>query len=158
MGGLARRAKRWHKRAMNAVTPSSYVPPADPSLLGWPATFPIEVALAQYPIKEICLAHNVDQNEWNRLRADEGFQNVVSGYLELLKKDGMSFKLKAMMQSEELLKTSWDIIHGVATPAAVKADLIKNTWRVAGLDASLDQKNGGGNGQNNAFQIILNLA
>lgn len=77
----------------------------------------------------------------------------------MIREEGTSFKLKARIQSEELLKTSWELIHGKDTPAVVKADLIKHTIRFAGLDASIEQKaqaNGGNAGSNN-FQININL-
>lgn len=142
---------------MNALSPlPAYQTPDNPAELGWPATFPIEVALRVAPIKEICEAHGIDRQEWDRMRVDPGFQSVLAGYVDLLKKEGMSFKLKAQIQSEELLKTSWELIHGKDTPPVVKADLIKHTVKVAGLDASLDQRNGGGGNANN-FQININL-
>lgn len=137
-----------------------YVAPEDPATLGWPPTFPIEIAMRVAPIREICQAHNITHSEWDALRQHEGFINVLKGYVKILKEEGASFKLKARIQSEELLKTSWEIIHGVDTPAAVKADLIKHTVRFAGLDASIEQKAkamGGHIGDNN-FQIVLNLA
>jgi|WetSurMetagenome_2_1015567.scaffolds.fasta_scaffold234583_2 hypothetical protein len=142
---------------MNAVTPYGYVSPADPAELGWPPIFPIEIALRVAPIKEICDAHNITKGEWDHLRLDPGFQNVLAGYLKMLREEGgAGFKLKARIQAEELLKTSWEIIHGPDTPPAVKADLIKHTVRFAGLDASIDQKNNAGLSSNN-FQININL-
>jgi hypothetical protein len=141
---------------MNALSPIRYATPDDPAELGWPPAFPIEVALRVAPIKQICEAHGITKEHYNVLRTDPGFLNVLAGYAKMLKEHGASFKLKAMIQSEELLKTSWAIIHAVDTPAAVKADLIKHTIRFAGLDASLDQKGGGANNQAN-FQINLNL-
>ena len=59
-----------------------------------------------------------------------------------LKEDGASFKLKARAQSEELLKTSWALIHKPLdqVSASVKAQLIMFTVRCAGLDASVEQK------------------
>lgn len=111
------------------------------------------------PIQDICAAHGIDKDTWNRLRADEGFQATLLSYVQMLKEEGTSFKLKARLQSEELLKTSWEIIHGVDTPANVKADLIKHTHRVAGLDASIEQKAKamGTAGNANNFQININL-
>ena len=134
----------------------TYHSPDDPSELGWPPTFPIELALRVASPKELCVAHGISKAEWDRLRQDEGFQNVLAGYLKMIREQGMGFKLKAQIQSEELLKTSWAIIHAIDTPAAVKADLIKHTIKFAGLDASLDQKLGGGSNANN-FQININL-
>jgi hypothetical protein len=46
----------------------------------------------------------------------------------------MTFRIKARMQAEGLLQTSWHLIHNKDTPAAVKADLIKHTWKVAGVE------------------------
>jgi hypothetical protein len=56
--------------------------------------------------------------------------------MESLKKEGMSFKLKAQLQAEELLKKSWAMIHAPLdeVPANVKADLLKATVRWGGLE------------------------
>lgn len=51
-----------------------------------------------------------------------------------LKERGFTFKFKAQMQAEDLLDTSWDIIHDHEVSPAVKADLIKWTAKVAGLE------------------------
>jgi len=142
-----------------ALALRTYTSPDDPAELGWPPTFPIEVALRVAPIQDICSAHNISREEWNSLRRDPGFQATLAGYVRLLREEGTSFKMKARIQSEELLKTSWNLIHGKDTPPQVKADLIKNTFKVAGLDASIEQKaqaNGGNSGSNN-FQININL-
>lgn len=145
---------------MSALATTSYATPADPAELGWPPTFPIEVAMRVAPIQEICAAHGISRSEWNALCQDPAFQACLAAYVKMLREEGgASFKLKARIQSEELLKTSWTLIHGLNTPAAVKADLIKHTIRFAGLDASIEQKalaQGSGGGSNN-FQININL-
>jgi hypothetical protein len=71
-----------------------------------------------------------------------------------LDKEGVSFRLKARLQAEELLQTSWALIHSPATPATVKAGLIKDTVRWAGWDAP-PQENGGGRG-GFSVNIVLN--
>ena len=138
----------------------SYATPSDPAELGWPPTFPIEVAMKVAPIQDICAAHNISRGEWAALCKDTAFQTCLATYVKMLRDEGgASFRLKARIQSEELLKTSWSLIHGVDTPASVKADLIKHTIRFAGLDASIEQKAvaaGVGGGSNN-FQININL-
>jgi hypothetical protein len=67
----------------------------------------------------------------------------------------MSFKLKARLQAEELLKTSWRLIHAPAeeVPSSVKADLLKATMRWAGYDIKEQAVAGGGN----ALNIQINL-
>ena len=113
----------------------------DPAGLGWPATLPLEVALRTAPLKDICAAYGLSREEWDALRANPRFIADVQANAEELKKDGMSFKVKAKMQAEELLKRSWKMIHEKydVVPPSVQADLIKVTIRAAGLDGSKDQ-------------------
>ena len=110
----------------------------DPALLGFPATLPIELAMGEYPRNDILTAYGISPAEWDVLRFSHAFRKALFDAIELLKKDGMSFRLKARMQSEALLETSWNLIHSVHTPSAVKADLIKHTHRVAGLEPKGD--------------------
>jgi hypothetical protein len=115
---------------------------ADPASLGWPPSLPFDLALAQQPIREICATYGIDRFEYDRLKADPAFRRAVAEATETLKEDGASFKLKARAQSEELLKTSWALIHKPLdqVSASVKAQLIMFTVRCAGLDASVEQK------------------
>ena len=115
---------------------------ADPASLGWPPALPLELALAQQPVREICAAYGIDKFEYTRLRDDPSFRRAVAEATETLKEDGASFKLKARAQSEELLKTSSALIHKPLdeVSASVKAQLIMFTVRCAGLDASVEQK------------------
>lgn len=132
----------------------------DPARFGWPATLPVEVALRAAPIRSICESYNITQAEWDVLRLDPVFQGEVREANELLKKDGMSFKLKARMQAEALLQSAWKLIHAPAdneltVPAVVRADLIKFIIRAAGLDGSKDQAANAGNQSNMQINIHL---
>jgi hypothetical protein len=116
---------------------------ADPAaILGWPPSLPLELALAQQSVREICQSYGIDRHEYARLRVDPHFRKAVAEATETLKQDGMAFKMKAQAQSEELLKTSWSLIHAPLDQVAanVKAQLIQMTIRCAGLDASVEQK------------------
>ena len=115
---------------------------ADPATIWWPPSLPIELALRQQPVKEICTAYGLDKAEYDRLRADSSFRRAVAEATETLKEEGASFKLKARAQSEALLQTSWSLIHKPLdqVSASVKAQLIMFTVRCAGLDASVEQK------------------
>lgn len=128
----------------------------DPAELGYPATLPIEVALRTAPIRRICEAYSITREEWEELRHHPQFIADVAAAHKELQKEGMSFKMKARLQSEELLKTSWRLIHASNddVPPSVKADLIKFTIRAAGYEA--DAKNGAGASANN-LQININL-
>lgn len=133
---------------------------SDPAKLGFPPTLPIEIALREQSPKEICAAYGISLEEWRVIRESPIFVKALHKADEMLQVEGMSFRVKARLQSEELLKTSWALIHSSndAVPPNVKADLIKFTIKAAGLDASVEQKAlGGGGGQANTLQININL-
>lgn len=116
---------------------------ADPASLGWPPSLPFDLALSQQPVREICAAYSIDRFEYERLKNDPAFRRAVAEATETLKEEDCApFKLKARAQSEELLKTSWALIHKPLdqVSASVKAQLIMFTVRCAGLDASVEQK------------------
>lgn len=120
--------------------------PVNPAELGYPPLLPVEIVLKTASIKDLCASYGLSKADWDELKDNVAFRAHVEHLLKEVKKHGMSFKLKAMLQSEELLKTSWTIIHDQDAPHNVRADLIKNTWKVAGLDASRDQNGGAGIG------------
>lgn len=126
---------------------------ADPASLGWPSTLPIEIALRVAPLAEIRAAYNIEWEEWEELRANPTFRKAVLDAQEKAQEDGFTYKTKARLQAEALLTTSWNLIQDASTPAAVKADLIKFTTRVAGYDGlkGVAGESGGG------FQININL-
>lgn len=136
--------------------PATDPAPRDPASLGWPPTLPLEVAMQSSSPEEICDAYNLSEADWNALCDNQAFRQEVEDAANALKKDGMSFKMKARLQSEELLKTSWALIHSPNddVPPSVKADLIKFTIRAAGLDGSKDQAN---QAQGPALSISINL-
>lgn len=140
---------------MNDLTKYHYRPDRDPSEIGWPPTLPVEIALKTASLKEIQVAYGYTDEEWFALKDDPAFLADLAAAVEMVKVDGMSFKLKAKLQAEELLKTSWRLIHAPIdeVPSTVRADLIKATMRWAGYD---NKDNGGGNTAN-AFQININL-
>jgi hypothetical protein len=134
------------------------VHPENPAELGsYPPTLPVEIALRVDTIPNICKSYGIDRTEWDRIRFDPVFKEDLKRCLEDLKQDGMSFKMKARLQSDALLTTMWNMIHapGDEVPPAVKADLAKFTIRAAGLDGSKDQAQKQGVG--NALQININL-
>ena len=140
---------------MNAMTT---LRPENPADLGYPPMLPIEIALRTAPLKDICEVYGIDQDGWDRLRADPVFIQDLKRCVEDLRTEGVSFKMKARLQAESLLKRSWQMIHAPVdqVPPSVAADLIKFTIRAAGLDGSKDQVAGAA--INSALQININLA
>jgi len=130
--------------------------PLNPAEIGtYPPTLPVEIALRTASLQDICAAYGITHDDWLQLKNDPVFVQDLAAAVELVKKDGMSFKLKAKLQSEELLKTSWRMIHSNNddVPASVRADLIKFTVRAAGL---ADPTEKAGTNANN-LQININL-
>jgi hypothetical protein len=115
------------------ITP---VNPADPARLGYPATLPIELAMRTSSTRSICEQYGISEDEWDLIRFDPTFLADLERAAKMLAEEGMGFKMKARLQSEELLKTSWRMIHDPSAPHAVRADLIKFTVKAAGLDQS----------------------
>lgn len=136
-------------------TGKTYLVPFDPASVGWPATLPLEIAMREQTPKSICEAYGIEREEWEVLRNEPAFRAAVVDADEALKREGSRFKLKAAIQAEELLKTSWKMIHDQNTPPAVQADLLKFTVRAAGLDGSKDQGMAGGAVQGMVLNINL---
>ena len=133
---------------------ASEIRPYDPSDLGYPATLPIELALKVAPVKEICEAYQIDRAQWENLRHDPRFKKDLATAVELVRKEGMSFRLKAKLQAEEMLKTSWNLVHSNDTPPAVRADLIKFTTRCAGY---ADPEGAAAGFKGSGFSITINI-
>jgi hypothetical protein len=85
---------------------------------------------------------------------DPVFLKKVEHYRSEVQEKGLTFKMKARAQAEELLVTSWTLIHSPDVSAAVKADLIKSTVKWGGLEPKndIDATAGGG-----GVRITINL-
>lgn len=141
---------------MNELTVTKACDPRrDPAALGWPPTLPIEIALRTAPMADIRDDYGYSREEWAALKYDPRFLEDLAAAVEMVKREGMSFKLKAKLQAEELLKESWRMIHAPAheVPASVRADLLKATVRWAGYDIKEAGPANGGN----ALNIQINL-
>jgi len=87
------------------------------------------------------------------------FLKELAGACELVRQEGMSFKLKAKLIAEENLKEVFRLIRDTGTPAQVKAKLIEVNARWAGFDPRTngEEGNGGGALQANTLNIQINL-
>lgn len=119
--------------------------PFDPSTLGFPVMLPIELALREHSVRYICESYEppISREQFEKICQNPVFQKAYEDAQKQLQIEGMSYRLKARMQAEQLLKTSWALIHSEHTPPAVKADLIKHTAKVAGLEPQPNTTVGG---------------
>ena len=109
--------------------------PSDPAGIGlYPATLPMEIALRESKVPEILAAYDISEEQWEEVRNNPGFISDLNAATEALKKEGVSFRAKAKLQAEGLLRTSWEMIHDTSgnVPAAVKYQLIALTLKAAG--------------------------
>lgn len=104
----------------------------------WNNRIAFDVALclegSGFALDELLDVHKCTQDDlliWNK---DPVFLKQVSSYREDIKEKGLSFRLKARAQAEELLNTSWQLIHDIDVSPTVKADLIKWTAKMGNLD------------------------
>lgn len=103
---------------------------------------------------EIMSRHKIAANDIIQFNADPVFLKKVDHYRGEVREKGLTFKLKARAQAEELLTTSWLLIHDPAVSPAVKADLIKSTVKWAGLEPKNEVVSDGGGG---GVRITINL-
>lgn len=106
-------------------------------------------------LDEVKTRHGVSTEDILAFNKDPIFLKKVESYRDEIREKGMTFKLKARAQSEELLTTSWTLIHNPDVSAAVKADLIKSTVKWAGLEPRNNEvvQEGAGGG----VKITINL-
>jgi hypothetical protein len=131
----------------------------DPTTLSWPPTLPIELALKTAAPHQIQSEYGYSDEEWAALPKNPAFMKDLAAACEMVKQEGMSFKLKARLIAEENLKQVWKLINDDKdkVPAAVKAKLIEINARWAGFDPKSNGEGNEGGGPSNAFQININL-
>jgi hypothetical protein len=105
-------------------------------------------------LQEVMTRHKILANDILEFNADPVFLKKVEHYRDEVREKGLTFKLKARAQAEELLTTSWMLIHDPAVSPAVKADLIKSTVKWGGLEPKNEAVVEGGGG---GVRITINL-
>jgi hypothetical protein len=105
-------------------------------------------------LDEIKDRHRIDANDLLAFNQDRVFLKRVETYREEIRVKGLTFRLKARAQAEELLTTSYMLIHDPSVSPAVKADLIKSTVKWAGLEPKGTEDNSAGGG---GVKIMINL-
>jgi hypothetical protein len=107
-------------------------------------------------LPELIVRHGITTHDVAAFSKDPIFSHHVDAYRTEVREKGLTFKVKARAQAEELLTTSWKLIHDRDVSAAVKADLIKSTVKWAGLEPKGDVGNGDA-GANGGVRITINL-
>jgi hypothetical protein len=115
-----------------------------------------ELALALDDLPSILDRYNVSVEQFEKLKKNTGFMKQVAAQRAEIREKGLSFREKAKAMAEDLLKTAYEIIHTPTTPSNVKADLIKWSAKVAGLEPT--EKPDAGNGLPAIVEAIKKLS
>jgi hypothetical protein len=102
-----------------------------------------EVALGVDGADALFAKYGLAREQAVALLGSAAFIGTVKRYKEEFTTTGISFKLKAKIQAEDLLTHSYLMATDPEVPFPVRADLIKWTARVAGLEPK-DKDGGGG--------------
>lgn len=89
-------------------------------------------------VDEVIARHKITSDDMLTFNQDPVFLKKVDSYRSEIQEKGITFRLKARAQAEELLTTSWTLIHSAEVSASVKADLIKSTVKWGGLEPKND--------------------
>ena len=107
------------------------------------------------PLQDVINRHGLTLSDMVSIQSDPVFIKKVEHYRTEITEKGLTFRLKARAQAEELLTTSWLLIHDPIVSPAVKAELIKSTVRWGGLEPKNEtQVDAAGNG---GVRITINL-
>lgn len=128
--------------------------PDNPVYIGFPPMLFIELALRTAPIPDICAAYNITKDDFRQLMQHPQFVASYKDAVATVGKEGVSFKTKAQLISDDALARLHKIIHDPLTPAAVTVKAIENVTRWAGYEQKgIGEAMAAGNG----FVININL-
>jgi len=99
--------------------------------------------------------YGVALEEAKRLIDLPHFIQTIRVYKEELVEKGVTFRLKAKIQAEDLLTHSYVLATDPEVPAAVRADLIKWTAKMAALEPGEKDKGGGAAGAGFTLNITF---
>ena len=122
----------------------------------WNDRFAFDLALllegSGEKLDELLERHEFDASDLLTFNKDPTFLKKIEAFREEVHTKGLTFRVKARAQAEELLKTSWVLIHDPVVSPAVKADLINATVKWAGLDTAPP-----GESQNTAGGVTISI-
>lgn len=128
-------------RRLSERLPTGYRPTTGADLTFDPR-IAYEIALGIDKPAGVFEKYGIDHDRAAALVAVPAFITTIKKYQEEILAGGISFKLKAKIQSEDLLSHSYLIATDPEAPMAVRADLIKWTAKMAGFEP-VPEKGGG---------------
>lgn len=141
-------------RRLSARLPPGYKPQSGADM-SFDPRIAYEIALGVEKASLVFDKYGLSEAQMVALVRSPAFLMTIKKYKEEIQASGISFKLKAKIQAEDLLTHSYLIATDVEAPMAVRADMIKWTAKVAGLEPTPDkgQSNSGG-----TFELNITFA
>jgi hypothetical protein len=141
-------------RRLTARLGEGYVPESGADLTFDPR-IAYSIALGLSSPSEVIAKYGLTMEQGKALIAMPGFVATVKKYRDEISTQGVSFRLKAKIQAEDLLTHSYVLATDPEVPAAVRADLIKWTAKMAGLEPEGKGEKGGGGGSGFSLSITF---
>lgn len=142
-------------RRLHARLGEDYVPESGADVLGFNPMIAFKLALGMGKPSDIFSDYGIALDEARRLIADPVFIGTIKKYKEDVAANGLGFKMKCRIQAEDLLTHSYLIATDPEAPAAVRADLIKWTGKMAGYEPDTKGEKGAGGGATFALNITF---
>jgi hypothetical protein len=128
-------------RRLSERLPEGYTPTTGADLTFDPR-LAYEIALGIGKPAALFEKYGIEPERAADLVSTPAFITTIKKYQEEILAGGISFKLKAKMQAEDLLSHSYIIATDPEAPMAVRADLIKWTAKMADLEPKNDKSSG----------------
>ena len=93
-----------------------------------------ELALALDPPEEVFARYNYSEERARELLSDPSFEKMLARIAAEIRESGLTFRTKARIMAEELLPQAFEMATDPFTSSAVRADLIKWSAKVSGLE------------------------
>jgi hypothetical protein len=143
-------------RRLRELLPPGYEPESAAAMTFDPR-IAYALALGLSTPSDVFRKYGVGLEEARRLIALPAFISTIKRYKEEVTEKGVTFRLKAKIQAEDLLTQSYALATDPEVPAAVRADIIKWTAKMAGLEPTEKEK-GGGSGAGSGFNLSITFA
>lgn len=105
-------------------------------------------------LEDLLERHDITASDLGKYLSNPVFRDDLIHLRDEVREKGLTFRVKARTMAEEMLKTTWQIVHDPAASYAVRADLIKSTVEWAGLKPKTDAVDAAGSG----VKVVINFS
>lgn len=122
-------------------------------VLDVPQSLLLEAAVGLDPLDEIAARHGYTQEQTDQLRKDPSFSIRVARVASELKKDGVTFRMRAAHAAEDLIGVIWREAKASTTALPIKIDALKTLAKLGDMEPKANTQVQTGPG----FSITINL-